>query len=61
VHLSAPAAHEERWLFAVARLTAQPAPQSLDRIKDFIGQCYGLLDLLDIVVQADCLTGFTAY
>jgi hypothetical protein len=61
VHLSAPAAHEERRLFAVARLTAQPAPQSLDQIKDLIGQCYGLLDLLDTVVQADRLTGLTRF
>ena len=61
VHLSAPAAHEERRLLAVARLTAQPEPQSLGRIKDLIGQRYGLLDLLDIFVEADRLTGFTRF
>ena len=38
---------------------AQPEPQSLDRIKDLIGQHYGLLDLLDLFVEADRLTGFT--
>jgi TnpA family transposase len=59
VHLYAPAAHEERRLFAVERLTAQPEPQSLDRIKDLINQRYGLLDLLDMFVEADRLAGFT--
>jgi Tn3 transposase DDE domain len=61
VHLSAPAGREERRLFAVARLTAQPAPQSLDRIKDLIGQRYGLLDLLDIFVEGDRLTRFSRF
>jgi TnpA family transposase len=61
VHLSAPAAHEERRLFAVARLTAQPEPRRLHDIKDLIGQRYGLLDLLDIFVEADRLTGFTRF
>ena len=61
VHLYAPAASEERRLLAVARLTAQPEPQSLDRIKDLISQRYGVLDLLDIFVEADRLTGFTRF
>jgi TnpA family transposase len=59
VHLYAPAANDDRRLFAVARLVAQPEPHSLDRIKDLIGQRYGMLDLLDIFVEADRLTGFT--
>jgi integrase len=59
VRLSAPAAHEDRRLLAVARLTAQPEPQSLDRIKDLISQRYGLLDPLDLFMEADRLTGFT--
>ena len=61
VHLYAPAANDERRLFAVARLTAQPEPQSLGHIKDLIGQRYGMLDLLDIFVEADRLTGFTRF
>ena len=61
VHLSTPAANEARRLFAVDRLTAQPEPQSLGRIKDLISQRYGLVDLLDIFVEADRLTGFTRF
>ena len=59
VHLYPPPANNDRRLLAVARLMAQPEPQSLDRIKDLIGQHYGLLDLLDLFVEADRLTGFT--
>jgi hypothetical protein len=61
VHLSTPVANEDRRLFAVDRLTAQPEPQSLGRIKDLISQRYGMLDLLDIFVEADRLTGFTRF
>jgi TnpA family transposase len=61
VHLYAPAANDDRRLFAVERLTAQPEPRSLDRIKDLISQRYGLLDLLDMFVEADRLTGFTQF
>jgi hypothetical protein len=61
VHLYAPAAHEERRLFAVARLTAQPEPQRLSHIKDLIGQRYGLLDLPDLFLEADRLAGFTRF
>ena len=61
VHLSAPAANEDRRLFAVAPLIAQPEPQSLDRLKDLISQRYGMLDLLDIVLEADRLVDFTRF
>lgn len=61
VHLSAPAANEDRRLFAVDRLTAQPEPQSLGQLKDLISQRSGMLDLLDIFVEADRLTGFTRF
>jgi hypothetical protein len=61
VHLYAPAANDDRRLFAVARLTAQPEPQRLGRIKDLINQRYGLLDLLDLFVEADRFTGFTQF
>ena len=53
VHLSTPAANEDRRLFAVAPLSAQPEPQSLGHLKDLISQRYGMLDLLDIVLEAD--------
>ena len=45
----------------MARLTAQPEPQRLGQIKDLISQRYGILDLLDIFVEADRLTGFTQF
>jgi TnpA family transposase len=61
VHLTTPAANEDRRLFAVDRLTAQPEPQSLGRIKDLINQRYGMVDLLDIFVEADRLTRFTQF
>ena len=61
VPLATPAANEDRRLFAVDRLTAQPEPQSLGRIKDLISQRYGMLDLLDIFVEADRLTEFTRF
>lgn len=61
VRLHASAATDDRRLFAVERLTARPDPQSLDRIKDLINQRYGMLDLLDIFVEADRLTGFTRF
>lgn len=61
VHLYAPGANEDRRLFSVARLVAQSEPQSLTQIKDLISQQHGMLDLLDIFVEADRLTGFTQF
>ena len=61
VHLTTPAANEDRRLFAVDRLTAQPEPHSLGRIKDLINQRYGMVDLLDIFVEADRLAEFTQF
>jgi TnpA family transposase len=61
VHLYAPAANDDRRLLAVARLTAQPEAHSLSHLKDLIGQRYGLLDLLDVFVEADRLTEFTRF
>src|SRR2546422_6571025 len=59
VHLTTPAANDERRLFAVDRLTAQPAPPNLDRIKHDLSQRYGILNLLDVCVEAERLVGFT--
>jgi hypothetical protein len=61
VRLTTPAANDDRRLFAVDRLTAQPEPQSLGRIKDLINQRYGMVDLLDIFVEAERLTAFTRF
>ena len=59
VHLAKLAANDERRLFAVERLTAQPEPPSLAQLKHHISQRYGMLDLLDVFVEADRLVGFT--
>ena len=61
VHLSTPAANEDRRLFSVAPLVAQPAPQSLGHLQDLISQRYGMLDLLDIILEADRLVDFTRF
>lgn len=59
VQLTTAAANEDRRLFAVERLTARPEPQSVDQIKHLISQRYGVVNLLDIFVEAERLTGFT--
>ena len=61
VHLSASAAHEDRRVFSVAPLIAQPEPQNLGRLKDLVSQRYGMLDLLDIILEADRLVDFTRF
>jgi TnpA family transposase len=61
VHLATPAANEDRRLFAVDRLMAQPEPPTVDRIKGLLQRRYGILNLLDIVAEADRLVGFTHF
>jgi TnpA family transposase len=61
VTLSTPAANEDRRLFAVERLTAQPEPPNVDRIKGLIQRRYGILNLLDLFAEADRLVGFTRF
>src|SRR5262249_18636664 len=56
-----PAANEDRRLFAVDRLTAQPEPPNLSRLQRLIQQRHGMLDLLDIFVEADRLVPFTPF
>jgi TnpA family transposase len=51
----------ERGVFSVAKLEAQPKPQSLSLIKEAIQQRYGMLDLLDVFVEADRLVDFTRF
>jgi hypothetical protein len=61
VHLSASAAHEDRRVFSVAPLIAQSEPHNLGRLKDLVSQRYGMLGLLDIVLEADRLVDFTRF
>jgi len=61
VRLWHPRGNPERGLFAVARLEAQPEPQSLSRIKEAINRRYGMLDLLDVFVEADRLASFSRF
>jgi hypothetical protein len=48
-------------LWALAKLEPQPEPQSLGLIKEKIGGRYGMLDLLDVFVEADRLVDFTRF
>lgn len=61
VRVFRPNQHEERGLWALAKLEAQPEPQSLGLIKEKIGTRYGMLDLLDVFVEADRLVDFTRF
>ncbi len=61
VRISHPQGKDERGLFAVARLEAQAEPQSIGLIKDAISERYGMLDLLDVFVEADRLAHFTKH
>lgn len=61
VRVFRPNQHEERGLWALARLEPQPEPQSLGLIKEKIGARYGMLDLLDVFVEADRLVEFTRF
>jgi len=51
----------ERGLFSVTPLDAQPEPQHLRQIKDALARRYGMLDLLDVFVEADRLANFTRF
>lgn len=52
---------DDRGLWALAKLEPLPEPQSLSLIKEKIGSRYGMLDLLDVFVEADRLVGFTRF
>ena len=56
-----PKTKEERGLWALAKLEPQPEPQSLGLIKEAIRNRYGMLDLLDVFVEADRLVDFTRF
>jgi hypothetical protein len=51
----------ERGLWALAKLEPQPEPHSLSLIKEAISQRYGILDLLDVFVEADRTVDFTRF
>lgn len=53
--------NEGRGLFSVEKLKPQEEPTNLTRIKDTIKKQYGMIELLDIMVEADKLTDFTRY
>jgi hypothetical protein len=61
VYLYHPAANEDRRLFSVARLTAQPEPPTLSQVQHLVQQRHGMIDLLDIFVEADRLVDFTRF
>ena len=61
VRIFRPRTQEERGLWALAKLEPQPEPQSLGRIKDAIRNHYGMLDMLDVLVEADSLVDFTRF
>lgn len=56
-----PGGGEERGLFSVDRLVAQPEPQNLGLLKEAIQERYGMIDLLDVFVEADRLVDFTRF
>jgi TnpA family transposase len=48
-------------LFRVAKPQALPEPQNIDTIKEAIVDRYGMLEFLDILVEADRLVDFTRF
>ena len=61
VRIYFPNKKSDRGLFWVAKLEPQQEPKSLAVIKDRIDDEYGMLDLLDIFVEADRLVDFTHF
>ena len=56
-----PNQHRGEGLFALERLEAQPPPSNIEKLKEFVGDKYGVLDLLDVFLEADNLADFTRY
>jgi hypothetical protein len=56
-----PRQKDDRGLWALSKLEPQAEPQSLGVKKEKIGSRYGMLDLLDVFVEADRLAGFTRF
>jgi hypothetical protein len=51
----------EQGLFQISKLEPQPDPPSIALIKEAIQDRYGMLDLLDVFVEADKLVDFTRF
>jgi TnpA family transposase len=51
----------EQGLFQISKLKAQPDPPSIGLVKEAIQERYGMLDLLDVFVEADKLVDFTRF
>jgi TnpA family transposase len=51
----------EQGLFQVSKLKARPDPPSIALVKEAIQERYGMLDLLDVFVEADRLVDFTRF
>lgn len=55
----APNDTSDQGLFSLQRLEAQDEPQNIEHLKQIINREYGILDLLDVFVEADNLADFT--
>jgi len=53
--------NSEHGLLQVSKLKAQPDPPNITLVKEAIQERYGMLDLLDILAEADRLVGFTRF
>ena len=51
----------EQGIFQISKLEPQPDPPSIALIKEAIQDRYGMLDLLDVFVEADKLVDFTRF
>ena len=56
-----PGRGSERGLFQIGKLLAQPEPENISYLKHEIRKEYGMLDLLDLFVEADKLVDFTRF
>jgi hypothetical protein len=59
VKIYAPNEASEQGLFSINRLEAQEEPNNIEHLKHIINREYGILDLLDVFVEADNLADFT--
>jgi TnpA family transposase len=59
VRITGRQSNQGRGLFAVDKLVAQQEPENLTLIKQAIKKQYGMIELLDVMVEVDKLTNFT--
>jgi TnpA family transposase len=60
IKIYAPNDTSDKGLFSLQRLEAQDEPNNIEHLKHIIGREYGILDLLDVFVEADNLADFTS-